>query len=85
MASQCETLAAIHDAVVAHIQAHHGPDDGDIVTDFVVVAGWINVVGDEQEDGVHIITSESPGYTSRGLIAKADDIYAINHEHHTND
>lgn len=83
MAGQRETLSAIHDAVVAHVQAHHNLDEGDIVTDFVVVAGWINPMGDEQGDGVHIITSDStPGYTGRGLLATASDIYSAGHERH---
>lgn len=69
---EAASLERVRQALVDYINAFGGAEDGDLVTDFVVVAGWVNVK--DETDGVHIAASNSPGYTLRGLLAQATDI-----------
>ncbi|GEE00200.1 hypothetical protein nbrc107696_06460 [Gordonia spumicola] len=49
-------------------------DEGDLITDFVIVSGFIRPDG---TDGIIITTSQSaPSYTVRGLLASAIDSIA---------
>lgn len=50
-------------------------DEGDLLTDFIVVAGYVSADG---SDGVIVTTSDgSTGYSVRGLLATATDIYSV--------
>lgn len=84
MSSKRETTEAIREALVAHINTHHEPGEGDVVTDLVVVAGWINIHGDEQGSGVHIVSAEgTPSYTAHGLLATASGAFAASRDEDT--
>lgn len=61
-------------AIVEYCQDEFDIDPGDIVTDFVVVAGWINLTA-EQHDGILIACSDgTPGYTQTGLLKSAEEV-----------
>lgn len=68
-----QLLKAIEDAIERYCIEELEPDEGDVVTDFAIVAGWVNFSNDE--DGVFIISGEhTPGYTKRGLLSTGLDI-----------
>lgn len=64
----------IREAIAAYVTENEHKCEGELLTDFVVVAGY---VGADDENGVFLIPSDgTPGYTARGLVQTAGDIMA---------
>lgn len=69
------------EAIREYVREHHYIAENEVVTDYVVIAGWVDPSKEEDADdadGVHIITSQrSPGYTGRGLLATACSVWDV--------
>jgi len=69
-----QRMAALRSAIEAVCREDLNLGANDIITDFIVVAGVVDLV--DNTSGVFLVQPDTPTYTTRGLLACAVDICA---------